>query len=172
METMLPVFVEVQDNEGHWYSLRIRPYRTLDNRIEGVVLVFIDIDSIKNVEQLRLALQHEERLAAVVRDSNDAVMVQDFSGQILAWNKRATEMFGYSEEEALCLNADMLLADRARPNMRSLIERMRRGEIVPPCESWRLTKSGQELRVWLTTSVLLDEAGKPASIAITEREMH
>jgi two-component system, chemotaxis family, CheB/CheR fusion protein len=43
---------EVQDGEGHQYSLRIRPYKTTDNRIDGAMLLFIDIDSYKNVDRL------------------------------------------------------------------------------------------------------------------------
>jgi two-component system, chemotaxis family, CheB/CheR fusion protein len=39
--------LDVQDRTGRWYSLRIRPYRTLENRIDGAVLVLIDIDEIK-----------------------------------------------------------------------------------------------------------------------------
>ena len=38
---------EVQDHQGHWYRLQIRPYRTLENRIDGVVIAFIDIDILK-----------------------------------------------------------------------------------------------------------------------------
>lgn len=34
-----------------WFSLRLRPYRTLDDRIEGAVLALVDIDSIKSTEQ-------------------------------------------------------------------------------------------------------------------------
>src|SRR5689334_21955233 len=36
---------EVEDSNGRWYSVRIRPYRTLDNRIDGVVIVLIDLDA-------------------------------------------------------------------------------------------------------------------------------
>ena len=36
---------EVEDNNGRWYSMKIRPYRTLDNKIEGAVIVFLDLDS-------------------------------------------------------------------------------------------------------------------------------
>ena len=36
---------EVEDNNGRWYSMRIRPYRTLDNKIDGVVVVLLDLDS-------------------------------------------------------------------------------------------------------------------------------
>jgi two-component system CheB/CheR fusion protein len=35
--------VDVQDREGQWYSLRIRPYRTMENKIDGAVLVLIDL---------------------------------------------------------------------------------------------------------------------------------
>jgi two-component system CheB/CheR fusion protein len=38
---------EIQDRDGHWYHLRIRPYRTIDNKIDGAVLVLIDIDNLK-----------------------------------------------------------------------------------------------------------------------------
>jgi two-component system CheB/CheR fusion protein len=45
---------EVQDREGHWYSMRIRPYRTTDNKIEGAVICFVDVDMLhRTVEELR-----------------------------------------------------------------------------------------------------------------------
>ncbi|HJQ38001.1 MAG TPA: CheR family methyltransferase [Thermoanaerobaculia bacterium] len=39
--------LEVQDRSGRWFMLRIRPYRTTDNKIEGAVLVLVDIDQLK-----------------------------------------------------------------------------------------------------------------------------
>ncbi|MDQ2832296.1 MAG: PAS domain-containing protein [Acidobacteriota bacterium] len=42
---------EVQDEQGHWFRLQIRPYRTLDNRIDGATLVLLDIDVIKKLNQ-------------------------------------------------------------------------------------------------------------------------
>jgi two-component system, chemotaxis family, CheB/CheR fusion protein len=38
---------DVQEREGRWYSLRIRPYRTLENKIEGAVIMLVDIDEMK-----------------------------------------------------------------------------------------------------------------------------
>jgi len=38
---------EIQDRDGRWYSLRIRPYRTSDHKIEGAVILLVDIDEIK-----------------------------------------------------------------------------------------------------------------------------
>jgi two-component system, chemotaxis family, CheB/CheR fusion protein len=47
IDTLTTIEQEVQDRTGRWYSLRIRPYRTIDNRIDGVVIGLIDIDSLK-----------------------------------------------------------------------------------------------------------------------------
>jgi two-component system CheB/CheR fusion protein len=43
--------IEVQDRDGHWYLLRVRPYRTTDNKIDGVVVVLVDIDQLRRSQQ-------------------------------------------------------------------------------------------------------------------------
>jgi two-component system CheB/CheR fusion protein len=47
IDTLTPLEREIQDRDGHWYSLRIRPYVTLDKKIEGASVTLVDIDSIK-----------------------------------------------------------------------------------------------------------------------------
>ncbi|HEX4966197.1 MAG TPA: chemotaxis protein CheB [Thermoanaerobaculia bacterium] len=47
IETVTVIEREVQDREGAWYSLRIRPYKTRDNRIDGAVIVLVDVDALK-----------------------------------------------------------------------------------------------------------------------------
>lgn len=42
--------IDVRDRSGRWYSIRIRPYKTVDNRIEGAVLAVVDIDVVKRAE--------------------------------------------------------------------------------------------------------------------------
>ncbi len=51
IEKMGPLEHEVQDKEGHWFSLRIRPFLTVDNKVDGAVLVLVDIDILKRSEQ-------------------------------------------------------------------------------------------------------------------------
>ena len=43
--------LEVQDREGRWHLLRVRPYRTSDNKIEGLVVVLVDIDQLRRSQQ-------------------------------------------------------------------------------------------------------------------------
>ena len=47
LDNLIPVEQEVQTTDGKWYSLRILPYRTLENVIEGVVVSFVDINQVK-----------------------------------------------------------------------------------------------------------------------------
>jgi two-component system, chemotaxis family, CheB/CheR fusion protein len=56
IDTLTPYEGEVRDQEGHWYSLRVRPYITLDNKIDGASIVLLDIDSVKRSLE---RLQHE-----------------------------------------------------------------------------------------------------------------
>ena len=69
----MPIEREVQDDSGHWYLTRILPYRSTDDRIEGVVTTFVDIDAPKRTEQsLR---RSEERLRRML--NVDVVGVPD-----------------------------------------------------------------------------------------------
>ena len=66
--TLTPNDVELQDREGNWRQLRLRPYRTADNRIEGVVLVLVDIDQLRRAkEQATLAREFAESVIAAVQ---------------------------------------------------------------------------------------------------------
>jgi two-component system CheB/CheR fusion protein len=58
LDTLVPKEMETQSREGKWYTMRIQPYRTLDNVIEGVVITFVDITEAKKTqEKLREALE-------------------------------------------------------------------------------------------------------------------
>ncbi len=104
LETLVPKEVEVQTQAGAWYTMRILPYRTLDNVIEGVVITFADISGIKKMQETLRKANELLRLAVVVRDAHDAITVQDPEGRILAWNPGAVRMYGWSEAEALAMN--------------------------------------------------------------------
>ncbi|HEX6275520.1 MAG TPA: CheR family methyltransferase [Polyangiaceae bacterium] len=62
IETMSMAESEVQDRQGRWYLMQIRPYKTTDNRIDGAILSFFDIDAMKrHVGEAQLARAEAER---------------------------------------------------------------------------------------------------------------
>jgi len=51
IENVQPRHEEVEDEEGRWYTLWVRPYKTWDNKIDGAVITLIDINDIKVLQQ-------------------------------------------------------------------------------------------------------------------------
>lgn len=155
---------QVQTTDGCWWNRRITAYRTVNHRIEGVVLTFAD------VTRLRHADERAQRLAGVFWDSNDAVTVQELDGAITAWNQGAVRMFGYTEAEALQMNAMQMIPEELHAEVRSFWQRVRQGDCVDSWESRRKTKDGRLLDVWITATVLKDETGKPTAIVKSMRD--
>lgn len=56
---------EVQDQDGRWYSLRIRPYRTRDSKIDGAVMLLVDIDEHKRAMETIMAVVKEPLISLV-----------------------------------------------------------------------------------------------------------
>jgi two-component system CheB/CheR fusion protein len=164
LQTLVRQEFEMQDENGVWYSIRIMPYRTLENVIDGVVINFVDVSNLKEVKQLN-------RLATVVRDSNDAVTVQDFDGNILAWNKGATQLYGWSEAEALKMNIREIVPQNKRKELAAITKKIKNAERPEPFVTQRLCKNRKVLDVWLTFTGLKDESGRLVEIATTERDI-
>jgi two-component system CheB/CheR fusion protein len=164
LDDLVPREVEVQTKAGVWYLLHIKPYRTLENVIEGVVITFVDITGmIKAREGLR-------RLAVVVRDAYDAVTVQDMEGRILAWNPGAQRMYGWSQAEAMAMNVRELIPEGRRAEELNVVRQLNQAKVLEPYRSQRIAKDGRIVEVWLTATALVNEAGEAYAIATAERE--
>lgn len=159
LDTLIPVEVEVHTHSGEWYTVRMRPYRTTKNTIEGVVITFL-----KQTETLR-------RLAAVVRDSLDTITLQDKDGHIIAWNPMAEKMYGWSEADALNMNASRMVPENKIEEYLGMMRELVRGQVPDPYQTQRVTKEGRILDVWLIATPLVNEDGEVYSIATTEREI-
>jgi PAS domain S-box-containing protein len=164
LATLAPKAVEVQAKDGAWYLVSIKPYRTLENVIDGVVITFVDITEQKQGDALR-------RMGTILRDSNDAVTLLDFNGKILAWNRGAVQMYGWEEAEALKMTVFELIPETKRAEAATLFNRIVRGETIRSYETQRITRDGRRMEVWMTLTALVDDAGKPVGIATTERDI-
>lgn len=164
LDTLNTREIEVMAVNGDWYLLCIRPYRTLENVIEGAVITFTEItETIRSREAL-------QRLAVVVNDSYDAITVQDLEGRILAWNPAAERMYGWSETEALSMNCGDRIPEQLREMVLNDIRQLSRAEILEPYHTQRLAKDGRIVNVWLSATALVNKSGQVYAISTTERE--
>ena len=110
-------------------------------------------------------------LAAVVEDSDDAILSKMLDGTILTWNKAAERMYGYGPEEVIGKNVSMLLPPDRPAEVDEILERMQRGERVEHFETTRRTKSGRILNVSLTISPVRDSEGKIIAASSIARDI-
>lgn len=171
LETLEPRELEVQADDGRWYLLGIRPYRTLENVTEGAVITFIEITELKRAQAAIRETEGLRRLAVVVRDSNDPIISLDLEGCIRTWNPAAARVYGWSEADALQMNYLDLVPESLRAETRSMLEAARRGQDLEPLRTERLTRDGETVTIWLTTTELVDESGRPYGISSTERPL-
>jgi len=145
--------------------------KTKEELIEQIELLQKRIAELQILDSERKQEQDIRCLATVVRDSNDAITIQDFEGQIIAWNHGAELMYGYSEEEALQINIGLLTPPGREAEQKEFTRRLIAGEAITAFETQRVTKDGRILDVWLMVTKLLDDTGKPVGIASTERDI-
>ena len=169
LDTLVHKEVEVQTTEGKWYTMRIQPYRTIDNVIEGAVITFVDITEIVETRKVLRKANELLRLAVVVRDSHDAITVQDLDGRILAWNPVAVRMYGWSEAEALVMNVSDRIPKNHDLEELTVIQQLAQSQVLEPYRTQRMAKDGTVVEIWMTSSALVNEAGQMYAIATTER---
>jgi len=164
--------VEVQDKEGRWHSLWIRPYKTSENKIDGAILILVDIDPLKrhaaeittSKSQLEAeVLGHERaeqelrRLKFISDHSADGQELIDQEGRFLFVNRRASERLGYTEAEMLQLNVADIEPTLTPDKIQDLFGRVQ-NERVPPFESVRRRKDGSAFPVEVSvTPVTFDD---------------
>ena len=89
IDSLVPREREVQDTEGRLYSMWVRPYRTADNRIDGVVLALLDVTERKEAA--------EARYRRLFEAAKDAIVITDTTtGEIVDANPFVTRLFGYA----------------------------------------------------------------------------
>jgi two-component system, chemotaxis family, CheB/CheR fusion protein len=95
LETLNVKELEIQTHTGYWYRLRIRPYRTTENQIDGVVLVLIDIDALKrSAATIEAARNYAE---AIVETVQVPLLVLESDFRVNTANRAFCETFEVSQ---------------------------------------------------------------------------
>lgn len=112
---------EVQDKDGRWYSLRIKPYRTGDNKIDGAVIALVDIDSLKrSFDQLKEAHDYAD---AIVQTAPVPLLVLDRDLRVISANEAFYRQFQVKETETKNVRIyDMGNGQWRSPRLRELLE--------------------------------------------------
>jgi two-component system CheB/CheR fusion protein len=99
METVSPRESSVRDDQGNWYSMRVRPYRTLDNRIDGAILMLVDVTDLQaSLQQLAESRNYAQGVAETMQEG---FLVLDDQLRVRSANKMFYKRFGLTPDQTL-----------------------------------------------------------------------
>ena len=182
--------LEVRSNDQHYYTMQIMPYRTVNNVIDGVVITFTDITERKQMQDelqavheglqqrmeattieltqetadRRLAegglTQQQNLLEKVIQASTEGITVSNGEGQYVLYNRRMSEITGYTQEEAGRADFPALLYPD--PSARKKAEEAIAGALSGTDainQPWEMTRKDGQKRTVLISTRLIEHAG-------------
>nr|WP_272876788.1 PAS domain-containing protein [Neoroseomonas terrae] len=166
LRTQAPIAREVTLTDSDTsYVMQIRPYRDLNNVLDGVIITFIDISERKRIEEVR------SRIAAIVDSSQDAIISTDLDGIITSWNMGAEQLYGYPAAEAAGKPLSILLAAPALDDWPEVLEKLRQGERIAQFDSIRVAQGGLSIDVAITISPVKGAEERITGASVVARDI-
>jgi len=160
LRTLVFKVAEVRTKTGLWYLLRIMPYRTAQNLIDGVVVTFVDINPVKTAEKCLL------RMSKVFLDGPEPMMILDVQGRISQLNDEAERSYGWSRTEMHGQPFHMIVAESSKQDMEAAFGKCLADATVRNAAFVGVTKVGREIPGMITFKLLTDEFGAPEAVTI------
>lgn len=175
LETLTVREREIEARDGRWYSVRVRPYRTADNKIDGAVISFVDIDAIKRgLDQVQEARDEAQAIIATVRGP---LVILDDDLRVVTANRSFYETFRVAREETERQSVfDLGNRQWNIPALRTLLEEiLPRDRVVDDFEVEHAFQTIGRRTMLLNARRVLSAGGRPATILlaiddVTERK--
>jgi len=127
-----------------------KPLRDETGALIGAVNMLVDVTDRRRTE---------ERLAAIIESSEDAIISKNLDGVITSWNSGAERLFGYTAAEAIGRPVTMLIPPERIDEEPGILARVRRGERIEHYDTVRRRKDGSTFDISLTVSPIKDPDG-------------
>jgi len=146
-------------------SVTFAPIRDDDGAIVGVSAVHRD------VTDQRQAFEAAQRMAAIVENSDDAILSKTIEGIITSWNPAAERMYGHSSEEIVGKPIDLLSPPGRIGEMHGILGKIKAGRRVEHLQTIRVRKDGTVFPVSLTVSPIRGADGTVVGASTIARDL-
>ena len=126
---------------------------------------------LQDVTERKRAEETQQRLAAIIESSDDAIVGKNLHGIVTSWNPGAEKMFGYSAHEMEGQPITKIIPIELHADEQRILETIGRGERIDHFETTRMRKNGELIEVSLTISPINDETGKVIGAAKIARDI-
>jgi PAS domain S-box-containing protein len=151
---------------GEIYDAEISIAPVLNEQKE--IIFFVGIE--RDVTEQKRSQEAVNRLAAIVRDSDDAITGKDLEGNIISWNKGAEKLYGYTAEEVVGKNVSFLLPPEKQTETKEVLLKVKEGRPVEHFQTIRKRKDGSLVDVSITASPVRGRDGKVVAVSIVARD--
>jgi PAS domain S-box-containing protein len=146
-------------------SLTVSPIRDAEGTITGASVIARD------VTEQRKALEYTQRLAAIIENSDDAIISQTLDEIITSWNPAAERIFGYSSEEIIGRSGTVLGPEGGAGEVHEILALITGGQPVARFETEGLRKDGTVFPVSITVAPIRDKDGAITGTSAVIRDL-
>jgi two-component system, chemotaxis family, CheB/CheR fusion protein len=166
LKTLIFIKKQIPTKDGRWFSVRIMPYRTLDEKIDGVVITFFNISDLKEVE---VKLHETEQMNSLLFRSTPEIIIRlstDF--KILDLNPAAEKYFGIKREEIIDSNyIKQFIPESSREKTLGRMNKILRDSQDSSYRMAVIAAAGKPTEADWSVVVLLDNLKVPSGIILT-----
>ena len=158
LQTLIFKEKEIATKDGRWFKIRIMPYRTIDDKIDGLVMTFIDITKLKNIE---FSLKESQMiLRSFIQIVPAVILGLSSDGTVLEFNPEAEKLFGRNKEAVIGKNyVDLFIVESSRKAVNEDLKKLLGGTLPDRYVNHVKAVNGDELLIEWMAHKLLDENG-------------
>jgi two-component system CheB/CheR fusion protein len=166
LRTLVFIQKPIPTRDGRWFSIRIMPYRTFDDRIDGLVITFINTSDLRQVE---VKLHEKEHMNSMLLNSSSDIIIQlSADGAILEFNPEAEKFFGKKREDAISKNyIHMFIPEPLRKKMEKDMNKLLNDALDGKFEMKIITAGGTLKVVEWSVNIMLSNLKMPAGMILS-----
>lgn len=165
LNQLTPIEKTIRDSQQRCHLRRIIPYRSKEDRVDGVVITYVDITDRMHSEDAR------RHLAAIVESSDDAIFSSTLDGVVTSWSRGAESLYGYTADEMIGRQSARLVPPDRPDEFPGILELWQRGERIDRLETVRVHKDGSLRDVALTLLPMRDFQGQIVGVSTLARDI-
>ncbi|RIH63416.1 PAS domain S-box protein [Mariniphaga sediminis] len=170
LRTLIFIEKQIPTKDGRWFSIRIMPYRTFDDRIDGLVITFINISELKLVEE-KLNENHQfNRL--LLHSSSDVIIKLSPDWKILEFNSAAEDVFGVIQDDVINKNyLELFVTEPMRHKTEQQMNQLLKHAGENKIKMRAIGAGGLEMEIEWKVNVLSNDQDLPMGVIITTKKL-
>lgn len=169
LRTLIFIEKQVPTKDGRWFSIRIMPYRTFDDRIDGVVITFINISELKDVDEKINQANQLNRL--LLNSSPDVIIKLSTDWEILEFNLVAEEVLGVKRNDVINQNyIELFVPEPMRQKTEQQMKQLLKQTDKTKIKMQTMVAGATEMEIEWTGDVIFNNLKSPTEMIIMTKK--